>query len=184
MQSYGAEPAGRQMSETIHFGPYRHTINPDVSDNPKFVELKAYWDAKRGSRRMPTRSQIDPLELRGHLGSLFLAEVQPDGSDVRYRLVGTNIVDAYGRDSTGKLMSEIGDGFDPEYRRAAREVYRTIIERCVIARASGPLTVVDRKWRHFTVLLLPLDAGDDTVGMILGEQLFSPQTGGHLIATS
>lgn len=127
---------------------------------------------------MPTRSQIDPLELRDHVGSLFLADVQPDQMDVRYRLVGTDIVEAYGRDSTGKLASEIIDTFDPDYRRTTTAVYRTIIQRCVIVRASGPLTAVNRGWRTFSVLLLPLDAGDDTVGMILGQQLFSPPRGG------
>lgn len=160
-------------ADTVHVGPYSYTINPDISDEPKFIELKAYWDAKRGARPMPTRAQLNPLEMRGHLGSLSLAEVLHDPFDIRWRLVGTNIVEAYGRDGTGKLASEFTGGMDADYQRWLLAGYRTVAERALIVRGNGPLKDVKREWRRFDVLLLPLDAGNGTVGMILAEQLFS-----------
>jgi hypothetical protein len=158
---------------TTRIGAYAFTIDPDISDNPRFLELKAYWELKRGARPMPTRAMIDPLDLKAHLGWLILAEMLPDGSDMRWRLIGSNIVDAYGRDSTGKRLSEIGDDMDPDYRRFLVASYRAVVDQAAIVRGHGPLTVVGRAWRRFDAFSLPLDAGDGTVGMVLTEQLMS-----------
>jgi hypothetical protein len=124
---------------------------------------------------MPSRAQIDPLELTGHLGSLLLAEPLPSRLDVRFRLVGTNIVDAYGRDATGRLLSEVGATMDADYHRCLTAAYRTVLARGVIVRGRGTLGVENYTWKYADVLLLPLDGGDDTVGMILGDILFAPQ---------
>ena len=107
-------PTEPDNGRTTRIDAYAFTIDPDISDNPRFLELKAYWELKRGARPMPTRAMIDPLDLKAHLGWLILAEMLPDGSDMRWRLIGSNIVDAYGRDSTGKRLSEIGDDMDPD----------------------------------------------------------------------
>ncbi len=93
---------------------YSSVFDPDLSDNPRFVELKAYWDRKRGGRAMPMRADIDPLDLRGHLGSLVLIDVLPGLADFRMRLIGSKIVEAYGRDSTGKLLSALTPARWPE----------------------------------------------------------------------
>lgn len=164
---------GPEASRTTRIGAYSFTIDPDISDNPRFLDLKAYWDLKRGARPMPTRAAIDPLDLKTHLGSLILAEILPDGSDIRWRLIGSHVVEAYGRDSTGKLLSDIRDDMDPDYRRFLAASYRRVVDEAVIVRGGGPLTVVGRAWRRFDALSLPLDAGDGTVGMVLTEQLMS-----------
>ena len=148
---------------------YSSVFDPDLSDNPRFLELKAYWDRKRGARAMPLRSDIDPLELRRHLGSLVLIDVLPGMTDFRMRLIGTRIVETYGRDSTGKLLSSLKP-IDPEWWRFCDGLYRAVAGRAVIARARGNLRMVGRDFRRFDSVLLPLDAG--TVGKILAEQLF------------
>ena len=150
---------------------YSTVFDPDLSDNPRFLELKAYWDRKRGTRAMPLRSDIDPLELRGHLGLLVLIDVLPGVTDFRMRLVGTTIVETYGRDSTGKLLSALKP-LDPEWWRFCDDLYRAVVERAVIARARGNLRMVGRDFRTFDSVLLPLDGGDGSVGKILAEMRF------------
>lgn len=150
---------------------YSCVFDPDLSDNARFLDLKAYWDRKRGARAMPVRSDIDPLELRGHLGSLVLVDVLPGMTDFRMRLIGTTITAAYGRDSTGKLLSSLKSA-DPEWWRFCDDLYRAVAGRAVIAQARGNLRMVGRDFRRFDSVLLPLDAGDGTVGKILAEQLF------------
>jgi len=151
---------------------YSGVFDPDLSDNPRFLQLKAYWDRKRGGRAMPMRADIDPLELRGHVGSLVLVDVLPAMTDFRMRLIGSRIVEAYGRDSTGKLLSSL-KAADPDWWRFCDDLYRAIATRSVIARARGTLRMVGRDFRTFDSVLLPLDAGDGSVGMILAEQLFT-----------
>jgi len=101
---------------------YFSVLNPDLSDSPRFLDLKAYWDRKRGSRAMPVRADIDPLDLRTHLGSLVLIDVLPGMTDFGMRLIGSTIVEALGRDSTGKLLSPLMPA-DVNWGRFCHELY-------------------------------------------------------------
>lgn len=153
--------------------PYAYVIDPDVSDNPSFRDLVALWRRKCGGRPMPLRSEIDPIELKAHLGGLVMIECLADQDDFRYRLIGTRVVQAYGRDSTGKTVRELYKDSDPQYRDFLLDMYRTVVARKVIARGRGSLRPVGRDYRFFDTLLLPLDRGDGTVGWLLNEVTFS-----------
>ncbi len=153
--------------------PFTATVDPDISDNPRFQDLVAYWQGKRGGRALPLRQDIDPLELRQHLGSLNIIECLPGLEDFRYRLIGTRIVAAYGRDSTGKTVRELYAVDDPEYCKFLLETYREVATRQVMARITANLRPVNKNFRQADSLLLPLDGGDGGVGYILNEVLFS-----------
>lgn len=152
---------------------FSYTLEPNLGDAPKFRDLFAYWERKRGLRAMPRRADIDPLELKPHLGSLVLVEVLSGPERFRFRLVGTKVVEAYGRDSTGKTVEQVFAGADPVGYAFLIELFSTIVERRAVARASGPIRPAHQMLRNSDALLLPLDAGDGTVGMILIEQNFS-----------
>ena len=78
---------------------------PDLSD-ARLGALYAYWDGKRARRAMPTRADLDPLEMREWLGNLLLIDATPDGRFV-YRLYGTKFVDSFGLDMTGRSVDEL-----------------------------------------------------------------------------
>jgi len=153
-------------------GDFSYTLEPDLGDNPKFRDLLAYWERKRGARAMPRRADIDPLELKDHLGSLVIVEVLPGPRRFRFRLVGTRVVEAYGRDSTGKTVEEVF-ATDRVGREFLLELFGAVVERRVVVRASGPIRPAHQMLRHSDALLLPLDTGEGSVGMILIEQNFS-----------
>lgn len=153
--------------------PFSHVLDPDISDNPRFQDLVAYWQAKRAGRALPLRKDIDPLELRPHLGSLVIIECLPGLADFRYRLIGTNIVDAYGRDSTGKTVCELYAADDPEYCAFLLQVYAAVATLRVMARLRATLRPVHKQFRLADSLLLPLDGGDGSVRWLLNEVLFS-----------
>jgi hypothetical protein len=44
-------------------------------EHPKLQQLFDYWAAKRGERKMPSRADIDPLELSFIIGNLILVDV-------------------------------------------------------------------------------------------------------------
>ena len=56
---------------------------------------------------MPSRAMFDPFALRPWLGRLILLDVIDGGEDFRYRLHGTWLVELFGRDLTGKRLSEL-----------------------------------------------------------------------------
>lgn len=70
----------------------------------KAVALYQYWNARRGVRTMPSRTDIDPLEMRQWLPRLTLVDVEGDGKQFTYRLVGTKIVELLGVNPTGRLV--------------------------------------------------------------------------------
>jgi hypothetical protein len=152
--------------------PFSCVFDPDVSDNPRFQDLVAYWRQKGGVRTLPLRRDIDPLELQAHLGSLNIIECLPGLGDFRYRLIGTKIVEAYGRDSTGRTVRELYEAADPEYCAFLLEAYREVATRAVTARIHATLRPVHKHFRHADSLLLPLDGGDGSVRWLLNEVLF------------
>lgn len=68
------------------------------------LDLYRYWDAKRGDRLMPVRSDIDPTEIPRLLPSIALIH-QKDGL-YRWRLMGSRIVHDFGCDLTGQPFGE------------------------------------------------------------------------------
>ena len=74
---------------------------------------------------MPTRADIDPLEMRQWLPRLSLVDVSPDGERFTYRLVGTQMVDLLGVNPTGSPVETGG----PEVLAHKVVVgYRTVVE--------------------------------------------------------
>lgn len=77
-------------------------VHPDLRD------LFNLWDQKRGLRTAPARADLKVEELKTWLPHLQLVDLTEDGSDIRYRVIGTWIVERFGKDDTGRSMAEIG----------------------------------------------------------------------------
>jgi len=123
----------------------------------------AYWQRKRAGRAMPTRRDIDPIEIPKLLPHLQLIEVV--GERFRYRLIGTALAQAFGRDYTGAYPEEVSNA---ERAEAVCRIYRLVQEKRqpVFLRSS----YVGAKNVDLMVnrLYLPLSDDGDTVNMILG----------------
>jgi hypothetical protein len=72
------------------------------------TDLYRYWNRVRGRRRTPTRADIDPASIVRLLPFIALIERKHDG--FFWRLIGTAIVDHFGRNLTGQRY---GAGFLP-----------------------------------------------------------------------
>ncbi len=79
--------------------------------------------AARGG--LPLRSDFDPIDYPRALSTLVLAEVMPDGR-ICYRLVGTDMVSAWGADFTGKYLHEVMQG---DYHDFIRSLFDDCIAR-------------------------------------------------------
>ena len=63
-------------------------------------ELFRYWDGRRTAGSIPTRSDIDPLDIVRVLPFVGIAERRDGG--YFWRLIGTAIVEHFGNDHTGE----------------------------------------------------------------------------------
>jgi hypothetical protein len=66
-----------------------------------------YWQSKRGQRIAPAWREIDPGEIPRLLPHLCVSEVLTDPFDLRFRIVGTFVADAAGKDFTGLTFSSM-----------------------------------------------------------------------------
>jgi hypothetical protein len=145
--------------------PFRSTTLPlDAIDQagPKF--LYAYWQRKLNGRRMPARSDIDPLDLKSVLPQLILLDVQSDPLDFRHRVAGTRTYDIFGFDLTGRSVRDI------EPRAFSDGVWASLVE---LTRDRAPQHVhlefatADGYARSYRVLRLPLGDDGATVDRVL-----------------
>jgi len=69
-------------------------------------DLVAYWEARGGGRPMPTRRDLDAVDLRPWLGRANLFERMRDG-DLRVRLRGTELGNFPGHFTDGAVFRQV-----------------------------------------------------------------------------
>ena len=128
-------------------------------------EIHAYWLAKRGQRRMPARQDIEPTEIPRLLRNVMLIDVFHDPPRFRYRLIGTNVVDATGENRTGECFDSV-DFFAAN--PIVREQYAAAVATGEPVHSLEPFYRLDTG-RAYAVerLLLPLSSDGATVDMLL-----------------
>jgi hypothetical protein len=129
-------------------------------------ELFAYWSSRRRAGGLPARRDIDPAGFRRLLPTVTLTEAAPGvPNDYRFRLAGTGLYNVYGREITGRRLSEI-------YSTAAAEYWKGELNKLVAERRPA-VGVHNLAWRgasHLSIvwLRLPLSSNGTDVDMILG----------------
>lgn len=150
-------------------------IDPRELTHPTLAFLRRYWDAKRGSRPMPSRADIHPSEMKEHLGWVLMIEVFPDLSEFRYKLIGTLVTQYFLSDATGKTVSEAFARHGPAAIKAVKAVLRKTARDKVPMRAFGEAGWVAPGYEQFDALYLPLSDNGETVNMILHGFVFDRQ---------
>jgi hypothetical protein len=133
-------------------------------------ELFAYWASLRDGARLPGRRHLDPAGIKRLLPTVSLIDVvhEPQGAapaEFRMRLAGTGLYGVYGREITGKRLSDI-------YNSAAADYWRVELGK-VVAERRPAVGVHNLAWRgasHLSILWLrlPLASDGEQVDMILG----------------
>lgn len=123
-----------------------------------------YWNDVRGHRTAPSRHEIHPSRIPDILADTFMLERRGPEA-YHFRLAGTRICDAFGRELRGTNFLY---GWDHEDRRDLIQQLDIVTGQCaaeVLQIEAGPdchSTV------PFEVILLPLFHTSETVDRILG----------------
>jgi len=100
-------------------------------DDPILGSALAFWLEKRAGRAMPCKRDIDPVEVPPRiLPNLQIIDVINGGARFRYRLIGTALADAFGRDFSGRYPDEM---FPDDRLAYILCIYRTV------CRSKAPL---------------------------------------------
>ena len=118
--------------------------------------VESYWEALRGERLMPLRSEVDPSGFAGALDHTFLLE--RTGRDrARVRLAGLWLTDAMGMEVRGMPATSL---FAPGLRPAAAQAMETVFSGPSILRIT--LSWAGRASGRMVLLPLRSDLGDVT----------------------
>ena len=151
-------------------------IDPAHIAQPTLAFLRDYWESKRRGGLLPARRDIDPMEMKDHLGWIMLVDVLPDMVDFRYRLIGTLVAQYFLRDCTGKTVTESFSRVGPAAVKAIHACYRNVARDRVPLRLFGSAGWLGKEFLDFDNILLPLAQDGVTVNMILGAFTFDARS--------
>lgn len=86
--------------------------------------MHRYWQSKCRDGSLPLRAAIDPTEIPRLLPYLVIAEIEASPMRVRYRLVGTQVVEDNGSDFTNRYLEDCNFAVEA----LLQECYRRLVE--------------------------------------------------------
>lgn len=123
--------------------------------------LYSYWDALRGDRPCSDRHEIDPREMPADARHVFLLE-DLGGGNVRFRLAGSALGDAFGFDLGGMSAKAIFTG-------RSRESFVALVAEALAEPAVGYLRLLEPDGRTvWEMVLLPLRGPFGQIDRMLG----------------
>ena len=162
---------GKAMGQAIDsLGPAVPGVPYPGIEHPLLRQLFLYWSRKRIGHDLPSRQDIDPIEIGPEvLPHIMLTDVL-DGGRLRYRLAGTAVETVTGQSLSGQYLDEL---LRPPYRDYIFSLYREIIEGryALYTESFYPLhgTQPERLTKR---LMMPLVSEDDEVVIVLSGQIF------------
>ncbi len=123
-------------------------------------QFYVYWRSKCREGAIPRRADIDPVEIPKLVPNLLIADIEYKPFRVKYRLVGTNVVEATGFEFTGRYLDEIvlADDEGPFL-----ECYRTACDSRLPVQTRIKWHLGDDTVREYDICILPLSDDGITV---------------------
>lgn len=137
--------------------------------------VQTYWQERRGVHEMPGRADIRPEDLSRSLGWINLIDVRSQLPAFRFRLVGTAVVQAYGRDVTGRSVRDLSP---PDY---ADLIHTAFAEAVRLRRPVLHELRFSDGWKTHAMqrLTLPLSTDGGSVDMLMTVVSLAPELQCH-----
>lgn len=146
------------------FGPNKSNV-VELKTSSELRQVESYWEALRGNRVVPRRSEVDPRGIQGALANAFILErVAPSVS--RVRIAGSVLNDLMGMEVRGMPLSSL---FTPAARdmvhRVMNEVYETPSVASIHLVSEGKY---GKDTLHAQMLIMPLRSDFGDISRALG----------------
>ena len=125
----------------------------------------AYWHRLRGLRPLPSRTDLNPMEIPDLLPYVMLIDVLSDPLDFRFRLLGTEHDQIVGGDYRGRRFSELPHtaAGNPIWEQFAR----VVAERRPVCGEVSYVGRDDHVSRRFEHVLMPMSCDGTRVDLIM-----------------
>ena len=137
----------------------------DGTESCPIRQVYRYWEEKRRGRLIPSRADIDALEMKDFLAHVVLIDVERSPQRYRIRLMGTAFADQYGEEVTGKYLDELDFG---DAMKGVIAVYgRVVATREPGYTKATSYKKADGRIIRFERIALPLSEDGESVNMVL-----------------
>lgn len=148
----------------------RRELDRCLADDQTLSSVHAYWMSKMPSEGLPTRDSIEPSDIKGLLPNVGLIDVLDGGENFRYRLIGTGMVNVFGRDFTGVTLGEAHK--DGEYGRFLHKLYGEAVSTRGAVYCESRFVYTSDRNMLIRRLLMPLAGPDGDVEMLFFSNTF------------
>ena len=133
-------------------------------------DVYAYWLGKRANGRIPLKQDVNPVEFKpGWLPNLFMYRLE--GSRFRCILVGTRIVEVFGRDETGMFLDEM---LLPKHAASRQRLFERALRDRLPVYYVGPAPTPNTEYPRVSRLLLPVSSDGVSADHVFGIVKFGP----------
>ena len=139
-------------------------FSPDGIKSAKLRDLYGYWNKLRGDRFAPSRSIVGPSAIPKLLPYICLVEALRSPQRFRFRLAGTEIVDYYGEEMTGKLLQDLD--LNDHSLEIGRDYHR-VVQTNAPTLQTYQFTKNSGQWLNYERILLPLSENGTSVTVLL-----------------
>lgn len=145
----------------VHLDTYRLNRSNDMI-HQELRALYNYWNTLRAGRKTPLRSDIDPRDMECDARNLFILENLGRGN-IRFRLAGTAIVEAFGMELRGMNARAI-------MSTASRESFTALITETLEDPGAGYARLRDAANTEaiWEINLLPLRSDFGMIDRVIG----------------
>jgi hypothetical protein len=152
-------------------------IKLDELENAVTCTAASYWRMLRGGeRKLPSRDQLAPRDMRAILRNVVLLKVIDGGKDYEYRIVGDMFAWAYDLQFRGMRLSQI-EAAEPAHGKRMRELYEHVRAAAKPVALQGWVgrEIANAKFVYYETVVLPLGADSVTVDHILVTSFHVPK---------
>lgn len=151
-------------------------FDPNVIKYAELREFYDYWLSKHRGSQLPSRADVDPLEIPGLLRNIALFQVVNDGEDFIFTLAGSRIEEVHGRSLKGLSIYQLQKN---SVVAPALQHYTEVAQIAEPRYREGNLEVLGKEHWASCRLLLPLSSDGKKVDMIFAAALFWPSSGSY-----
>lgn len=124
------DPAAPLDAASLRFNATGAADGPEPQ-SPALLALLRYWQSMlTADGRLPSRADLDALQMRSLLPHVYLIDVLPGGMPDRWRfrvrLLGEKHVEVYGPGLVGKVIDDV---FPPAVAAEFNRLYATVVRR-------------------------------------------------------
>jgi len=144
--------------------------------DPKIAAAVRYWLSIKPADGLPGRQHIDPTDIPNLLHGVWLVDVRRDPLSFVFRLVGTSVVDFFGKDPTGRNLHDVFENFE---ETIPYKDFCDIVEtQCMRWRRGTPVLSHQSKFAGLERVYLPFARNGSDVDMIFCFSVFRTARGG------